>query len=136
MIAKALPSAFSALALAGCAHSGDLASLAERDIGKTAREMRVPGSLWCADAVNKWRGEAGLSIVPSRLAADQVKKAFRLARPERGALMISARPGGNHVDVVLAVLPDGTVRTAGGNIGGIVAERIRPIHNARFVKPE
>ncbi len=128
-----------AFGLGGCTISiplrGDLASVAERDLGKGPRQMGVPSSLWCADAANKWRAEAGLKPVRSRRAIDQVKGGQKIARPVRGALMITRRGlRGHHVDVVLEVLPGGMVRVAGGNVDGAVRERVLPAQGI-FILP-
>jgi hypothetical protein len=136
---RAVLAALMAVGLAGCTISiplrGDLAALAERDLGKGPRQMGVPASLWCADAANKWRAEAGLTPVRSRRAIDQAKAGRRIARPVRGALMITRRGlRGHHVDVVLEVLPGGMVRVAGGNVDGLVRERILPAQGL-FVLP-
>lgn len=128
-----------AFGLGGCTISiplrGDLASVAERDLGKGPRQMGVPSSLWCADAANKWRAEAGFKPVRSRRAIDQVKGGQKIARPVRGALMITRRGlRGHHVDVVLEVLPGGMVRVAGGNVDGAVRERVLPAQGI-FILP-
>ncbi len=105
----------------------DLASVAERDLGKTPSQLGVPNTLWCADAVERWRAKAGYKPVRSRRAIDQVKGGRKIARPVRGALMITRRGmRGHHVDVVAAVLPDGNLRVIGGNVEGLVRERIVP----------
>lgn len=124
------------IVLSGCAAlHGDIASIAERDVAKTAHGLGVPPTLWCGDAVNKWRREAGLSPVRSRRAVDQARAGRRISKPVRGALMITPRGrGGHHVDIVVAVHDDGTVTVIGGNVGGIVARRIVPARGL-FVLP-
>lgn len=115
-------------------YGGDLASIAERDDGKNARQMGVPATLWCAAAIEVWRGRAGLSRAGSHRAIDQARAGRRISRPERGALMITRRGTGHHVDVVTAVHDDGTVSVIGGNVGGIVARRIVPARGI-FIMP-
>lgn len=122
-----------AASAAGCAH-GNLASVMEGYEGKTAHQLGLPATLWCADMANKARIEAGLTPVKSRRAIDQSKNAVRLARPERGALMISTRPGGHHVDVVLAV-NELFVEVAGGNVAGRVTRRHLPLRAGQFYRP-
>lgn len=120
--------------LSGCA-GHDLASIAERHEGRTARQMGVPSSLWCADAVNVWRREAGLRAVPSRRAIDQARAGRRIEHPMRGALMITPRGrGGHHVDLVLAVHGDGTLTVIGGNVGARVSRRVVPARGL-FILP-
>lgn len=121
-----------AVSAAGCSHN-NLASVVERHEGKTAKQLGLPATLWCSDFADKARIEAGLTPVKSRRAIDQSKNAIRLAKPERGALMISARPGGNHVDVVLAV-NELFVEVAGGNVRGRVTRRHLPIQAGRFYR--
>lgn len=126
------------LGLGGCTWNFPIRSLAdaaERDTGKTAQQMGTPAQLWCADAVNKWRRKAGMKTVSSRRAIDQAKAGKRINYPIRGALMITPRGnGGNHVDVVLEVLPENMVRVVGGNVGGAVSQRIVPARGL-FVLP-
>lgn len=122
------------LLLGGCA--SDLASVALRYEGKTARDLGLPGSLWCGDFASLVRREAGASSVRSRRAIDQTQGARRLRGPERGALMITRRgASGHHVDIVVEVLPDGLVRVIGGNVAGAVRERVLPASGAIFVRP-
>lgn len=128
-----------AIGLGGCTISiplrGDIASAAERDLGKGPQQMGVPSSLWCGDAVSKWRAQAGYSPVRSRRAVDQAKAGRRIERPVRGALMITRRGlRGHHVDVVAEVLPGGMVRVIGGNVDGLVRERVLPAQGI-FILP-
>lgn len=128
MIARKILAIAMGLSLSACATvRGDLASIAESHKGKTARQLGLPPTLWCADAANLFRRQAGLRTVPSRRAADQAKHAKRLAGPAPGALMITRRGRhGHHVDVVIEVLPSGLLRVIGGNIDNQVAERLVP----------
>jgi len=112
-----------------------LVSVAMQDIGRTASQLGLPRHLWCADAVNRWRYKAGLPIVPSRKAIDQVKLGKRVTQPVPGAIVVTGRYGGAHVDVVVAVLGKDMIRTVGGNVTGRVAMRDRAIHNAVYVIP-
>lgn len=108
------------------AFSRDIVSIARRDLGKSARQLGLPSSLWCADAANRWRRKAGLRPVPSRRAIDQAKGGKRISHPVVGALLITGRGRrGHHVDLIVAVHGDGTVTTVGGNVSGRVAERRR-----------
>ncbi len=119
--------------LSGCA-SGNLASVAVRHEGKTARQLGLPPRLWCADFANLARREAGLRPVNSRRAVDQARNARPIMKPVPGALMITSRPGGHHVDVVLAV-NELFVEVAGGNVGGRVTRRQLPMTIGRFYLP-
>jgi hypothetical protein len=113
----------------------DLASVAERHVGKNARQLGVGPDLWCAEFADLIRVEAGYRPVRSRRAIDQVKGGRKIAKPVRGALMITRRGmRGHHVDVVAAVLPDGMVRVIGGNVDGAVRERVLPAKGI-FVLP-
>lgn len=121
-----------ALACSGCA--SNLATVAARHEGKTARQLGLPATLWCADFQNLIRREAGLKPVNSRRAIDQAKNARPISRPVPGALMISRRPGGHHVDVVAAV--NGMfVEVIGGNVAGRVTRRHLPLQAGRFFLP-
>ena len=129
------------LALGACAIriplGGSLADIAERDEGKTARQLGLPESLWCADYLNLIRREAGMRTVPSRRAIDQAKAGRRVSYPVRGDIVITTRGRwGHHCDVLQAIHKDGTMRVIGGNVGGRVASRTIPIGGAIFVRPE
>lgn len=103
----------------------DLVRIARRDLGKTGPQLGLPSRLWCGDAVNRWRRKAGLTVVPSRRAIDQARYGRRISKPVVGALLISGRRGGSHVDVIAAVHGNGTVTTIGGNVGRMVSTRVR-----------
>lgn len=120
--------------LSACASRGTILAVAERHEGKTARQLGLPATLWCADAANLFRREAGLTPVKSRRAIDQAKHAKAISRPVPGALMISRRRGGHHVDVVAAV--NGMwVEVIGGNVAGRVTRRHLPLAAGRFFLP-
>lgn len=107
------PALLSAFLLAGCATNP--AQIAMRYEGKTGPELGLSSTLWCADLANKVRREAGLKPVPSRRAIDQLRYAKRITKPEPGALMITRRKGGHHVDWIVAVHAD-KLTVIGGNI--------------------
>ena len=123
--------------VSGCAafRPNNLADAALRHEGKNARQMGVSPSLWCADAANIWRKEAGFRPTGSRRAIDQLAYARPIRVAERGALQITPRGrGGNHVDVVLENHGDGTLTVIGGNVGGAVTRRV-VYASGRFVIP-
>ncbi len=123
------------LGASACAARSDLASIAQKYEGRSGPSLGLPATLWCADFANFIRKEAGLTPVRSRRAIDQAKGGRRISQPVRGALMITRRGmRGHHVDVVLEVLPGGMVRVAGGNVDGLVRERILPAQGL-FVLP-
>ena len=125
--------------LSGCASIGfslpsflgsDMASIAERYEGKTAKQLGFPADLWCADFANLVRKEAGFRSTLSRAAIQQTRFAKLIDRPVRGALMITMRgKEGYHVDIVLDVHWNGTLTVIGGNISdpetGVSAVRKR-----------
>lgn len=119
--------------LSGCA-SNNLAAVAARHEGKTARQLGLPSTLWCADFANLVRKEAGLKAVNSRRAIDQIKNAREIAKPVQGAMMIKRRNGGHHVDFVEMVFAD-SVAVIGGNVGGRVSRRFLPLQSGRFYLP-
>lgn len=146
MTSPSLPSAFKRVALlallgaglAGCGtlSGGDFAAIAERDEGKTARQLGLPPSLWCADAANRWRRHAGLRVVPSRRAIDQARAGRRVSVARRGDLHITSRGrGGHHVDVVLTDHGDGTLTVIGGNVNGAVSRRVVAARGL-FIRPQ
>lgn len=103
-----------------------LPHLARRYVGMTGPRLGLPSRLWCADFSSMIRRKAGLRAPSSRRAIDQVQYTRRISRPVPGALLITSRGRrGGHVDIIISVLPDGRVLTIGGNVGRVVAERIR-----------
>lgn len=102
----------------------DLIAAARTHIGKGARELGLPHSLWCADFTNRLRREVGLPVVKSRTAIDQRRKGARLSKPVVGALAIFSRRGGGHVGVI-ADVKHGRVLLISGNDGRRVRERWR-----------
>lgn len=119
--------------LSGCA-SNNLAAVAARHEGKTARQLGLPATLWCADFANLVRKEAGLKPINSRRAIDQIKNAREISAPVEGAIMITRRPGGHHIDFVKAVFAD-QVAVTGGNVAGRVTGRHVPLAAGRFYLP-
>jgi|GEM_PF-1134732 len=114
-----------------------MVALAMEHLGKTGPQLGLPSRLWCADFINRLRREAGYTPVPSRRAVDQARGGRRIASPRPGALMITHRRGGAHVDLVLAVRPDGAVTTIGGNVSRVVSIRERAgSGRAIYIMPE
>lgn len=125
------------LALAGCGSLGSqsLVDAALRHEGKTARQLGLPATLWCADAANVFRKEAGFKPTNSRRAIDQLAYAQRIRTPVPGSLQITTRGrGGHHVDVVLANHGNGTLTVIGGNVNGAVTRRV-VLASGIFVQP-
>jgi hypothetical protein len=108
-------------------HSGIVAA-ARRDIGKTGPQIGLPARNWCGLAIERWRRAAGLRLASSGLALDQARAGKRIARPVVGALLITRRKGGGHVEVISSVHADGTVTTISGNVSRRVVERRRATH--------
>lgn len=94
-----------------------LIELARRDIGKSARELGLPRSLWCGYYVEQLRKKAGLSHTGNGWAADQLKRGTRISRPVPGAIAVTGRRGGAHTGIVTEVLPNGNFMLASGNSG-------------------
>lgn len=107
----------------------DLVSTARRHVGATARDLRLPRSLWCGDFVNLVRREAGLSPVPSRLARDQQRGGVRLSRPRVGAIVVLSRGRSNsagHTGIISGELPNGDLVVVSGNHNRHVSESVYP----------
>lgn len=110
------------------------AAAAAHYLGASGPQLGLPSRLWCGDFVNLVRKRAGLRVVPSRRAVDQARYGIRLAKPEAGALMITGRKGGHHVDLIVAVHADGSVTTVGGNVSRRVTQRHR-VARGIFIRP-
>ena len=107
----------------------DLDSVARRYLNKTASDLRLPRSLWCADFTNLVRKEAGLRPVPSRLARDQVKGGQRISTPVIGAIVVLSRGRSwrsGHTGIVSGLTPDGDPVIISGNHNRRVAEAVYP----------
>jgi hypothetical protein len=114
--------------------SSALVIAALRDVGATGPQLGLSARAWCGQALERWRRIAGLRVVGSARAADQARHGRRVTHVVPGALMISSRRGGAHVDLVAAVHPDGTVTVIRPNWSRRVrVQRIRPY--GHFVVP-
>jgi len=112
---------------------GDVAAIATRYLGATGPRLGLSDRLWCGEFASMVRRKAGLKAPDSRRAVDQAQHARRIKRPVVGALMITGRRGGAHVDIIVSVLPDGRVVTVGGNVSRVVAMRVRTPSGALFL---
>lgn len=124
--------------LSACASSNPMkltiADVAERDIGKTNKQMGIPNTLSCADGMNKWRREVGISEVASRRAIDQSIGGVHVLYPKRGDLLISKRGNiGHHVDVITSV-DGGSVVVVGANVNKKVLMRKLPIAGNKIIR--
>ena len=107
----------------------DLDSVARRYLNKTAADLRLPRSLWCADFTNLVRKEAGFRPVPSRHARDQVKGGQRISTPVIGAIVVLSRGRSwrsGHTGIVSGLTPGGDPVVISGNHNRRVAEAVYP----------
>ena len=107
---------------AGAAETGGeaplkLIELARNDIGKNAKQLGLPRSLWCGYYVEQLRKKAGLKHTGNGWAADQLRRGTRVSRPVPGAIAVTRRRGGAHTGIVTKVLPNGNFMLASGNSG-------------------
>jgi uncharacterized protein (TIGR02594 family) len=106
--------------------------------GKTANQLGLPSSLWCADFMNFVLNKAGGKGTRSRAARSFIDFGKKLDSPRVGAIVIFARGGRNsgHVGVVRGTDGDGNPIVVSGNHGHKVWESIYPKHKVlAYVMP-
>lgn len=105
---------------------------ARSTIGATARQLGVPSSLWCADAVNLWLRRAGFPTISSRWARAFVSYGRSAGGPAPGVIAVFPRgknPRNGHVGVVASVRGD-TMQIISGNCGRTVCVSPYPVRRA------
>jgi uncharacterized protein (TIGR02594 family) len=95
-------------------------------IGRSARDLGLPRSLWCADFMNLVERRLGHSSTGSRAAMSFASYGQRVRGPVVGAIATMGRRGGGHVGVVTGVTPAGDPIILSGNHGRVVAEGAYP----------
>lgn len=98
--------------------SRDLVAIARSHVGKTAKQLGLPRTLWCADFMNLVRRQGGVATVPSRMAQDQARGGRRIQHPKEGAIVTMRRGGSaiaGHTGIISAVLDSDTVLVVHGN---------------------
>lgn len=92
-------------------------------LGRTASQLGLPRSLWCADFINKTLRAAGLPAIKSRRARDFAGYGARAWGPAPGVIAIIPRGRDSrkgHVMIVQSVKGNGTFVAISGNHGGRV----------------
>lgn len=97
------------------APAGDLVQEAHRWMGATARQMGVPSTLWCADAMGVWLRRAGYPSTGSRLAMSYARYGRPASPSCIGCIAVLTRRGGGHVGVVDGRAPNGDPYITSGN---------------------
>lgn len=98
---------------------------ARRYVGATAGQLGLPGSLWCADFMNKVVRETGHEPTHSREAKSFLSRPH-LPGPRVGAIAVLVRRGGGHVGVVSGIDANGNPIVISGNHGRRVGESVYP----------
>lgn len=96
-----------------------LVTLARQDLGKSAGQLGLPRSLWCADWVNRILARAGRSGTGSRAAASFASYGRNVGGPQVGAIAVMHRRGGGHVGIVTGVADGGVVVISGNHLGAV-----------------
>lgn len=96
---------------------------AKAAIGKRGPQLGLPGSLWCADAINYWLRKVGLPTTGSRMARSFVAhpKFEKIKAPQPGDIVVIARGRGTtygHVALYNGSCGKGGIKLLGGNQGG------------------
>ncbi len=110
-----------------------LLAAALADSGKTAAQLGLRRTLWCAAAVNKWLRQLGYRGTNSDLARSFL--ALPEAAPEPGVIVITTRPrGSGHVGIV-ARFENGRPILVSGNHGNRVGVGYPPGRVLKYVRP-
>ena len=96
--------------------------------GRTAKQLGLPTTLWCADFMNYVFRQAGGKGTQSRSSRSYLQFGKKLDGPRVGAIAIFYRGGPNtgHVGVVRGTDGDGNPIVVSGNHGPTVRESIYP----------
>ena len=108
------------------APAGDLVQEAHRWMGATARQMGVPSTLWCADAMGVWLRRAGYPSTGSRLAMSYARYGRPASPTCIGCIAVLTRRGGGHVGVVTGRDFRGNPIVISGNHNRRVGEAVYP----------
>jgi uncharacterized protein (TIGR02594 family) len=96
--------------------------------GRTAKQLGLPTTLWCADFMNYVFRQAGGKGTQSRSSRSYLQYGKKLDGPRVGAIAIFTRGGPNtgHVGVVRGTDGDGNPIVVSGNHGPTVKEAVYP----------
>jgi len=106
--------------------------------GRTAKQLGLPTTLWCADFMNYVFRQAGGKGTQSRSSRSFLQYGKKLDGPRVGAIAIFSRGGPNtgHVGVVRGTDGDGNPIVVSGNHGPTVKEAVYPKHKViAYVMP-
>ena len=106
--------------------------------GRTAKQLGLPTTLWCADFMNYVFRQAGGKGTQSRSSRSFLQYGKKLDGPRVGAIAIFTRGGRNsgHVGVVRGTDGDGNPIVVSGNHGHKVMESVYPKHKViAYVMP-
>jgi uncharacterized protein (TIGR02594 family) len=106
--------------------------------GRTAKQLGLPTTLWCADFMNYVFKQAGGKGTQSRSSRSYLEFGKKLDGPRVGAIAIFYRGGPNtgHVGVVRGTDGEGNPIVVSGNHGPTVKEAIYPKHKViAYVMP-
>ena len=91
---------------------------------QSTRSLGRSGYYWCAAAVATWWQEAGLETPNGGASCDNwmnwgKSKGYWSTKPKIGAAILYGKPSdANHIGIVSAVLPNGSIMTIQGNTSG------------------
>ncbi|HZP77816.1 MAG TPA: TIGR02594 family protein [Pseudolabrys sp.] len=96
--------------------------------GRTAHQIGLPSSLWCADFMNFVIKKSGASGTGSRAARSFLQYGHVLDEPRVGAIAVFSRGGANsgHVGVVRGTDGNGNPIIVSGNYAQHVREAVYP----------
>ena len=106
--------------------------------GRTAKQLGLPTTLWCADFMNYVFRQAGGKGTQSRSSRSFLQYGKKLDGPRVGAIAIFYRGGPNtgHVGVVRGTDGDGNPIVVSDNHGPTVKEAVYPKHKViAYVMP-
>ncbi len=121
------PAAAERIGSNGLAHvtiSAPLVEKARAYLGKTAAQLGLPRSLWCADFVAKIAPEVARKVDNPRWARDYA--ALPKTGPQVGAIAVLSRGRGGHIGIVSGFDSRGNPVIISGNHGHRVAEGTYP----------
>ena len=106
--------------------------------GRTAKQLGLPTTLWCADFMNYVFRQAGGKGTQSRSSRSYLQFGTKLDGPRVGAIAIFTRggPTTGHVGIVRGTDGDGNPIVVSGNHGPTVREAVYPKHKViAYVMP-
>lgn len=106
--------------------------------GRTAKQLGLPTTLWCADFMNFVVKRAGGKGTRSRAARSYLKYGKKLDGPRVGAIAILTRSGpqNGHVGIVRGTDGQGNPILVSGNSANMVRQSVYPKHRVlAYVMP-